>query len=171
MKYKTHTAPKLLRLKKEFTKKHLEDVSQDPDEWITELESLWVQMDNIDFASKMNHFDLIIHNMNSLLEQYDPIVDNLEIRLMKKDDDPDKLTLDDLQEKLSDRYAHIIDKEEHKSEKDKGLHGNFQQQFKLCRYCEKYGCRAAECKSCLQDEAKGSLQGQRYQNSSTKIVW
>ncbi len=35
-----HTPPKLLKLKKEFTNKHLEDVSQDPDEWITELESL-----------------------------------------------------------------------------------------------------------------------------------
>ncbi len=63
---------------------------------------------------------------------------------MKKDDDPDKLTLDDLKEKLSDRYACIIDKEEHKSEKDKGLNGNFQQQFKgLCSYCGKYGHRAA----------------------------
>jgi len=39
-KYEPHTVPKLLKLKKEFTNKRLEDVSQDPDEWITELESL-----------------------------------------------------------------------------------------------------------------------------------
>ncbi len=68
--------------------------------------------------------------MSSLPEQYDPVVDNLEIRLMKKDNDPDKLMLDDLQDKLSDRYACIIDKEEHKSEIDKELNGKFQQQFK-----------------------------------------
>jgi len=67
--------------------------------------------------------------MSSLPEQYDPVVDNLEIRLMKKDNDPDKLMLDDLQEKLSDRYACIIDKEEHKSEIDKELNGNFHQQL------------------------------------------
>ncbi len=68
--------------------------------------------------------------MNSLPELYDPIVDNLEIQLMKKEDDPDKLTLDDLREKLSDRYAQIIDREEHKSERDKGLNGNFPGKFK-----------------------------------------
>ncbi len=50
-KYKPHTAPKLLKLKKEFTNKHLEDVSQDPDEEITELEAMPVQLDNIDIAS------------------------------------------------------------------------------------------------------------------------
>ncbi len=39
-KYEPHTSPKLLKLKKEFTIKCLDDVSMDPDEWITELESL-----------------------------------------------------------------------------------------------------------------------------------
>ncbi len=130
-------------------------MSQDPDECITALESLQVQMDNINIVSKMTDRNLMILTMNSLPKQYDPFVDKLEIRLMKKDDDPDKLTLDDLQEKLSGRYTHIIDKEEHKREKDKGLNRNFQQQFKgLCRYCGKYGHRVAVCKSRLQDEAK-----------------
>ncbi len=116
----------------------------------------------------MTDSNLMIHIMKSPPEQYDHIVDNLETRLMKKDDDPYKLTLDDLQEKLSDRYARIIDMEEHESEKDKGLDGNFQQQFKgLFRYCGKYAHRAAVCKSRLLDLAKGSIQGQRYQNSST----
>ena len=164
-KYEPHTAPKLLKLKKEFTNKRVEDVSQDLDEWITELESLRVQMDNIDIASKMTDRDLMIHIMNSLPEQYDPIVDNLEIRLMKKDDDPEKLTLDDLREKLSDRYARIIDKEEHKNEQDKGLSGNFQKQFKgTCRYCGKFGHKAIECRSRLQDEARN------HQNSSSNTV-
>ncbi len=63
-------------------------------------------MDNIDIASKMTGLN---HIMNWLPEQYNPIVDHLEIRLMKKDNDPDKLTLDNLYEKLRDRYAHIID--------------------------------------------------------------
>ncbi len=55
-------------------------------------------MNNIDIVSKMSDCDLMIHIMNSLPEQYNPIVDNLEIRLMKKDDDPEKLMLDDLRE-------------------------------------------------------------------------
>ncbi len=63
-------------------------------------------MDNIDIASKKTDCDLMIHTIKNLPERYDPNVDNLEIRLIKKDVDPDKLPLDDLQEKLSDRYAH-----------------------------------------------------------------
>ncbi len=35
---------KLLKLKKEFTNKCLVDDSQDPKDWITELESLHIQM-------------------------------------------------------------------------------------------------------------------------------
>ena len=37
--YKPHTAQKFLKLKKEFTNMKLDDVSKDPDEWITDLES------------------------------------------------------------------------------------------------------------------------------------
>ncbi len=89
-KYKPHTVPKLLELKKEFNNNCLEDMSEDPDEWITELESLQVQMDTIDILSKMINHNSMIHIMNSLPEQCVPIVDNLEIRLMNKDNNQDK---------------------------------------------------------------------------------
>ena len=39
-KYEPHTTLKLLKLKKELTNMKLDDVSKDPDEWITDLESL-----------------------------------------------------------------------------------------------------------------------------------
>lgn len=43
--------------------------------------------------------------------------DSLEIRQIKNSDDPENMILNDLHEKLSDKYACIIDnKEEHKSE-------------------------------------------------------
>ncbi len=47
------------------------------------------------------------------------------MRLMKKDNDPNKLMMDDLCEKLNDRYAQIIDKKENDSECDKEPNGNF----------------------------------------------
>ena len=68
-KYKPCTVPKLLKLKKEFTNMKLDDVSKDPNEWITDLESLQVQMNQIDLVSKMSNRDLMIHIMNSLPEQ------------------------------------------------------------------------------------------------------
>lgn len=96
-KYEPHISPKLLKLRKEFIDKHLEEVNQDLNEWITELESL---LEGI----------LMIQIVNSLLKRYNPIPINLEMRLMKKVNDPDQLVLDDLGEKLSDRYTHSIDK-------------------------------------------------------------
>ncbi len=57
--------------------------------------------------------------MNRLPEQCNPIVDNLEIRLVKKDNYPDKLMLDNFCERLSDRYGGIIYKEEQKNKQDK----------------------------------------------------
>ncbi len=84
---------------------------------------------------------------------------------MKKDNDPEKLMLDDLREELSDRYAHIIDKEDHKIKQDKGLSENFQKQFKgTCQYCRNFGHKAMKCRLHLQDEARG----QQNSRSNTK---
>ncbi len=66
------------KTKNEFTDKCLDDISQNPDDLITKLESLQVQMDNIDISSKMTNCNVMIHMMNSLPEQYHSIVDNLE---------------------------------------------------------------------------------------------
>ncbi len=51
---------KIVEVEGRVYNKHLEDVSQDPDEWITELESLQLKMDNNDIASKMTDRDFII---------------------------------------------------------------------------------------------------------------
>ena len=74
----------------------LNDVSKDPDEWITDLESLRVQINQIGLVSKMSDRDQMIHIMNSLPEQYDPVINNLEIHLMKNEEGPDYLMLDSL---------------------------------------------------------------------------
>lgn len=95
----------------------------------------------------MTSRDLIIHIMNSLLEQYNPIVENLEIRQMKKEDDPYKLTLNDIREKLMGCFVHIIYTEEHKSKRENSLNRNCQKQFKgTCQYCVMYGHRVAVSK-------------------------
>ncbi len=109
-------------------------MSLDPDNWITELEALQVKLDNIDILSKMTNCNLMISTMNSLSEQYYPIVDNLEIRLMKKGDNPDELTLDNLHENLSNCCTCIINKDDDKSDREQGLNENFQRWFNFRKY-------------------------------------
>lgn len=153
-KYEPHTAPKLLKLKKELMNMRLDDVSKDPDEWITDLENIRVQINQIDLVSKMSERDLMIHIMNSLPEQYDPVIDNLEIRLMKDVDDENYLTLDHLREKLSDRYARIMDKEERRDERDKGLRANDEYFKGTCHQCGKYGHRKQHCPENRNEQEK-----------------
>lgn len=77
-------------------------------------------MDNIDIVSKLTYHFVMIQVLTILPEQYNLLDDSLEIRQIKKDGNPEKLIQDDLHEKLSDKYACIIDKEEHKSEIEMG---------------------------------------------------
>ena len=109
----------------------------------------------------MSDRDLMIHIMNSLPEQYDPVIDNLEIRLMKNEEDPDYLMLDSLREKLSDRYARIMDKEDSKSERDKGLSSSDQKFKGLCNICGKYGHKAKYCPEKKSNQEKGKGSGNR----------
>lgn len=52
----------------------------------------------------------MIHILNNQPEQYDHIVDILEIRLMRKDDDPDELVLDDIQNETTGLHASLMKK-------------------------------------------------------------
>ncbi len=66
-KNKPDTVPKLLKLEKENTNNSLEDTSKDPDKWITEWESLWVKMDNMDITSNMTDCNLMIYMWTAYL--------------------------------------------------------------------------------------------------------
>ena len=57
-KYAPKTAPSLLKLKKKFANSKLEGIDMHPDEWVTELESLRNDMDNIEISAKMSDLDL-----------------------------------------------------------------------------------------------------------------
>ncbi len=67
--FEPHTVPNLLNLKKETTNMILQDVSQDPDEGITELESMKVLIDRIDSLSKMTDHDLMMHIIKAYLSR------------------------------------------------------------------------------------------------------
>ena len=100
-KYAPKTAPSLLKLKKKFANSKLETAEKHPDEWITELESLRNDIDSISLSTKMTDQDFMIHVLNNLPEQYDVVLDGMESRLMLGDGDPNKLTIEDVRDKLN----------------------------------------------------------------------
>ena len=148
-KYAPKTAPSLLKLKKQFANSSLHrDVH--PDEWITELESLRNEMNGISISSKMTDQDFMIHILNNLPEEYDVVLDGMESRLMLEESDSNKLTIENIRDKLNNRYERIIKNEEADLE-EKALIA-FKKQYKgRCSKCGEYGHKSGDWK-CSESE-------------------
>jgi hypothetical protein len=145
-KYAPKTAPSLLKLKKEFENCKLESIAQYPDEWITSLESLRNDMDSINISAKMSDIDFMMHILNNLPELYDVVLDDMENRLMLKDTDPHKLTIEEVRDKLNNRFVRIDDRE-HGNGKGNDETALVTHQFKgTCSKCGKYGHKGVDCR-------------------------
>jgi hypothetical protein len=82
------------------------DLGNDPDDWITELESLQTEMDKVKISGKtdMSDVDLIIHIIASVPEKYEVVVSELEDRLTSG---ADKIDIEIVREKLSARFDRL----------------------------------------------------------------
>ena len=107
-KYAPKSLPSLLKYKKKFENSKLDSAEKDPEDWISELEGLTVDIESIDASSAISDRDLMVKILNNLPSEYDVILDGLESRLNKSGDDA--LTLEDIREKLGTRYARIKNK-------------------------------------------------------------
>lgn len=69
------------------------------------------------------------------------------------------MTLDNLNEKLSDKYACIIDKDKHKIQRDKGLNRYFKQWFKgAFKHCGKYDRMQVRLMRLILENYRGKLE-------------
>ena len=55
----------------------------------------------------MSDKDFMIHVLSNLTKEYDVVLEVMERRLMLKVTSPNKLTLEDVQDKLSERFDEI----------------------------------------------------------------
>jgi len=60
----------------------------------------------------MSDEDFMIHVLNNLTEDYDVVLDGMESRLMLNENDPNKLTIEDVRDKLSGRFDRIRERSE-----------------------------------------------------------
>ncbi len=112
-KYSPKTAPSYVKLKKKFTNSKLESSEEDPDKWITELESLRTEMDNINISGKMTDTDFIIHILSNLPEENEVATNALE---EKMEDTSSSFTIDMVQTKLNARFKRMRESQEKHSE-------------------------------------------------------
>ena len=63
-------------------------------------------MDAIPIAIKMSDLDFFIHILNNVHELYNVVLDGMENRLMLKESNPNKLTLEQVRKKLKNIYGH-----------------------------------------------------------------
>ena len=85
-KYALHTASSLLKLKSKFQNSKL-SIEKDPDDWIPNLEGLFIQMNKFRLKGNITDEDLMIHVMYDLPEEYDVILDGLKNCLTLSGDD------------------------------------------------------------------------------------
>jgi len=132
-KYAPNIAPIKLELKSEFQWSKLWDAAQDPDVWISELESLRARLKEI--KSDISDEDFMIHVLNGLPAEYKVQVSKLEERFGSKSN---PLTIQDMRTELSLKYARLKRQAAEKSEPDQAL-AAFRKFKGKCTNCRNLG--------------------------------
>ena len=105
----------------------------------------------------MSDEDFTICVLNNLTEDYDVDLDGMETRLMLQENDPNKLTIEDVHDKLSGRYDRI--REQIANHKDwliadkTGMAAYSKQCKRIYGKCGKYGHHR---RNCQQNKKMGS---------------
>ena len=127
-------------------------MSKDPDEWIAELELTRSRIKKM--GTEIDESYLMMHVLNNMPSAYENLIDTLEDRL---DSATDPLTIENLREKLSEKYEKIKAKKKFRQEdsdseeEERALFDG--SKFKgCCHYCDKFGHKAAKCNKKKNDE-------------------
>jgi transposase InsO family protein len=140
-KYQPKTKTSLVKLKKQYEMARLDNVSEDPEEWITELEDIQAKIAEINPTAAESDENLMIHILANLPTEYDTTVEHLERQIDQG------LTLEGLRTELRNKYSKIIARAADESRDEKLLlTGNGHGKFKgKCNNCGKTGHKAANC--------------------------
>ena len=148
-KHAPKTSPPLLKLKEKekFVNSKLEDLDRNPDEFITELEGLQSDMEDIHITTTMSDLDFMILVLNNLPEPYDVVLDDMASRLMLEESDDNYSTSEDVKVKLSNGYEQLDDRKHKKNimRNNVDLYAGGPSQYKgSCNKCGKYSHKGTE---------------------------
>jgi len=141
-KFAPKKAPKKLELKMEFNKCVLKNASQDPDEWITNLESIKSRLE--DMSSIISDEDFLIHILNNLPKEYEVQQSKLEDHF---DNTSDPLTVEDVRSELNLMFMRMNKSQVStiEDESDKALAGMGKKVKTKCTQCGKIGHKKEKC--------------------------
>ena len=140
-KYAPKIALMKLELKLKFQWMKLQDASEDPNVWISQLEDLWARLKDMNAAILDN--DFYVHILNNLPPKYEVQVLKLEERFGST---TNPLTIQDLRNELNLKYAQLKHMSVECTETDQVL-AAFRQYKGKCSNCSKMEHKASECRS------------------------
>ena len=140
-KFESQTSASRVKLMNQFTNNRLKKLWKDPDEWIAELELTRSRLKKM--GTEIDESYMMMHVLNNMPSAYDNLIDTLEDRL---DSATDPLTIENLREKLSEKYEKIKAKKKFRQEdsdseeEERALFagGKFKGR---CHYCGNLGIR------------------------------
>ena len=109
--FNPQTSANKLKLKRQFTNSNLTDWKKDPDDWITELDILQTQLEEM--GHTISDKDLMIHILNNFPTEYKSKVASL-VKDLDNEDCP--LTLAQMTNELNFKYKKICKKNEYDPE-------------------------------------------------------
>ena len=163
-KYEPKTTASKVQLKREFNLCILDNVSKDPDEWISDLERIRQRLKVM--KSEINDTDLMIHILNNLPPEYESLVEKLELEI----EATDPLTMEGLRDQLRNKYRRLQKALGKREEDETALAAGFNKQFKgRCRNCGMFGHKAADCKKKGTNKGKKSDDGDRNRDGKRRF--
>ena len=87
----------------------------------------------------MSDEDSMIHVLNNLIEDYHVVLDGIKSRLLLNKNNPNKLTIEDVRDKLSGQYNKI--REQIANNKD----GSITDKTGMAAYCKQYKGICGKC--------------------------
>ncbi len=155
-KFEPTTTPQLVHLTREFHSKSHKP-GTDPDIFITELEALQVQMNELDY--EISNKALILHVLNNLNSEYEMEIKFMEMKMqqLKDEDKGNELSIEDVRAELNLRYERLKKQTSTTTVTNKNFeYANYAgTKFRgKCNWCGIIGHKASDCRQKLQGKPK-----------------